>query len=200
MMVNSRKKYNLGFTSAAFLFRDSILLSQLFLKERDWKVVREKVLKDNLLQIRTIAAQKRIFSETYTRLLPLSNDALELIAEGMREDQVHVIWYAICKKYAIIKEFSEEVLSHKLRMNDRNFSESDFNIFYNNLANDHDELVQIAVSSKRKLATNLIRMLRSAGIVGEDDMLRPQSVSALVREIIETDRDVSLDIYPGAQI
>ena len=200
MMVNSRKKYNLGFTSAAFLFRDSILLSQLFLKERDWKVVREKVLKDNLLQIRTIAAQKRIFSETYTRLLPLSNDALELIAEGMREDQVHVIWYAICKKYAIIKEFTEEILSHKLRINDRNFSESDFNIFYNNLANDHDELMQIAVSSKNKLTSNLMIMLKRAGIVGEDDMLRPQSVSAVVREIIEADKDVSLDIYPGAQI
>ena len=132
-------KYNLGFTSAAFLFRDSVLLAKLYLSLGDWNMVRERVLSENLLQIRTIAAQKRIYSETYTRLKALSVKALEVIANGERDDQVHMIWYAICKKYALIRDFSVQVLSPKIRINTRDISEADFNVFYNNLAANHDE-------------------------------------------------------------
>lgn len=197
--MTNQYKYNLGFTSAALLYRDSVLLAKLFLKTDDWAKVREMVLADNLLQIRTIAAQKRIYSETYTRLKPLSNEALEVIANGDRDDQVQVIWYAICKKYALIRDFSIQVLAQKLRINDRNLSEADFNVFFNNLAASHEELSRIAISSKAKLTKNLFRMLQSAGIIEPDGKLREMSVSKTVRLIVMADNDIPLDIYPGIQ-
>ncbi|HPL71790.1 MAG TPA: DUF1819 family protein [Rectinema sp.] len=190
-------KYNLGFTSAAFLFRDSVLLAKLYLSLGDWNMVRERVLSENLLQIRTIAAQKRIYSETYTRLKALSVKALEVIANGERDDQVHMIWYAICKKYALIRDFSVQVLSPKIRINTRDISEADFNVFYNNLAANHDELNHISISSRAKLTKNLFRMLVSAGIIDSDGKLCPISISKSVRQIVLEDNDIPLEIYPG---
>jgi len=172
-------KYNLGFTSAAFLFRDSVLLAKLYLSLGDWNMVRERVLSENLLQIRTIAAQKRIYSETYTRLKALSVKALEVIANGERDDQVHMIWYA------------------KIRINTRDISEADFNVFYNNLAANHDELNHISISSRAKLTKNLFRMLVSAGIIDSDGKLCPISISKSVRQIVFEDNDIPLEIYPG---
>jgi len=193
-------KYNLGFTSAAFLFRDSVLLSKLYLSLGDWNMVREKVLSENLLQIRTIAAQKRIYSETYTRLKALSEDALGVIANGERDDQAHMIWYAICKKYALIMDFSVHVLSPKIRINARDLSEADFNVFYNNLATSHDELNHISISSRAKLTKNLYRMLASAGIIDSAGELCPISISQSVRQIVLEDNDIPLEIYPGIDL
>lgn len=197
--MSEQFKYNLGFTSAALLYRDSVLLAKLFLNTGDWNVVRDKVLADNLLQIRTISAQKRIYSEAYTRLKSLSNEALEVVANGDRDDQVQVIWYAICKKYALIRDFSIQVLAQKLRINDRNLSEADFNVFFNNLAASHEELSRIAISSKAKLTKNLFRMLQSAGIIQPDGKLCAMSVSKAVRLIVMADNEIPLDIYPGIE-
>ncbi len=197
--MNGIFEYNLGFTSAAFLYRDSVLLAKLYLSTRDWNEVRDKVLADNLLQIRTIAAQKRIYSETYTRLKTLSVQALEIIANGERDDQVQIIWYAICKKYALIRDFTTEVLSPKVKLNTRDLSEADFNIFYNNLAASHDELNRISISSRTKLTKNLFRMLQSAEIIDSDGKLLALSVSQRVRQIVLADPDISLSIYPGIE-
>ncbi|HOY84016.1 MAG TPA: DUF1819 family protein [Candidatus Syntrophosphaera sp.] len=198
--MSSPLKFNLGFTSAAFLFRDSVLLAKLHLGLGDWNMVREKVLSENLLQIRTIAAQKRIYSETYTRLKALSKDALEVIANGERDDKVHMIWYAICKKYALIRDFSVQVLSPKVKINARDLSEADFNVYFNNLAISHDELNRISISSRAKLTKNLFRMLHSAGVIDSEGKLCPISISQSVRQIVLEDNDIPLEIYPGIDL
>lgn len=198
--MSNQFKYNLGFTSAAFLYRDSILLAKLFVKTGNWSIVRDMVLSENLLQIRTITAQKRIYSEAYTRLKSLSSMALEVIANGERDDQLQIIWYAICKKYALIRDFSVQVLSPKVRINARDLSEADFNIFFNNLATNHDELNRISISSRAKLTKNLFRMLHSAGIIDSEGELCPISISQTVRQIILDDKEIPLEIYPGINL
>lgn len=198
--MSNQFKYNLGFTSAAFLYRDSILLAKLFVKTGNWSIVRDMVLSENLLQIRTITAQKRIYSEAYTRLKSLSSMALEVIANGERDDQVQVIWYAICKKYVLIRDFSVQVLSPKVRINACDLSEADFNIFFNNLATNHDELNRISISSRAKLTKNLFRMLHSAGIIDSEGKLCPISISQTVRQIILDDKEIPIEIYPGINL
>ncbi|MBM4398845.1 MAG: DUF1819 family protein, partial [Candidatus Cloacimonetes bacterium] len=53
------QRYNLGFTGGALLYRDSVLLAKLYLDLKDWDKVRKTILEQNLLQIRTLAAQRR---------------------------------------------------------------------------------------------------------------------------------------------
>ncbi len=190
-------KYNLGFTGGAFLYRDSVLLAKLYLETRDWNEVKRKVLADNLLQIRTLNAQKRIYSETYTRLKLLSDEALEIIAQGERDNQLQMIWYAICKKYALIKDFCILVLTPKLSNNERHLVKSDFFIFFNNLAVTHSELEKATPSTIARLAKNLFQMLSTLGLLDKNGNLNPLLVSEKVKNIVNSDPEMSLVIYPG---
>lgn len=196
-MKTTESRYNLSFTTASFLYRDSVLLATLYLSTRDWNMVRELVLRDNLLQIRTLNAQKRIYSETYTRIMLLSDAALDLIANAEREIKVQIIWSAICKKYTFIKDFSVMVISEKLKIADNDLSEADFYTFFNNQAITHDELGSLARSTVKKLHGNLFRMLRSAGILDNDGKLSPLRVFPEVQAIVAADEELTLQILPG---
>ncbi len=189
-------KYNLGFTAGALLYRDSVLLAKLYIETKDWDAVRKQVLEHNLLQIRTLAAQRRIYSETYTRIKLISDEALSMIANGNRDEQVQVIWYAICKKYHFIRDFAIDVIGYKMSNYDNELSDADFNIFYNNKAIQHDELNTISSQSKNKLTKNLFKMLRDAGILTIENTIKPIMVAQHVQQILNADSAVPLTIYP----
>jgi hypothetical protein len=191
------KAYTFGITSAALLYRDSVLLAQLFLEHRDWDIVKNSVLQDNLLQIRTLAAQKRIYSEAYTRVKQLSVEALEILTAGTREEQCQIIWYAICMKYDFVREFALDVLTEKVKRHEFEITIADFNLYYNTKAELHDKLAGIAEGSRKKLQTNLFRMLVSSGITDSEMKLRLMIVSPRVRELIIREGILSPAIFPS---
>lgn len=189
--------YSFGFTAAALLYRDSVLLAQLFLEYRDWDQVKQAVLKDNLLQIRTIGAQKRIYSEAYTRVKQLSYAAMDILATGSREEQCQIIWYAICSKYDFIREFAQEVLVEKVKRHEFEISKADFNLFLNTKADIHEKLASVAEGSRKKMQNNLFRMLVSSGITDAEMKLRLLIVSSRVRDLIINEGILSPAIFPS---
>jgi len=189
-------KFSFGFTAGALLYRDSVLLSKLYLETKNWDKVREMVLSDNLLQIKTVSAQKRIYSETFTRLKTLSEPAIELIANGNRDEQCQLLWYALCKKYDFIRDFALEVFSDKINRRDYIISIADFNIFFSRKAELVEKLNNISVISRKKLQTNLFKMMQSAGIVDSDQHLKLLMISPQVKQIITADGTIPLTIYP----
>lgn len=189
--------YTFGFTAGALLYRDSVLLAQLYLELGEWDKVREAVLKDNLLQIRTLAAQKRIYSEAYTRVRSLSNIAMEILAAGSREEQCQIIWYAICRKYDFIREFALEVLVDKVKRHELEITKADFNLFFNTKTDVYEKLAGIAEGSRNKLQTNLFRMLVSSGITDVEMKLRLLIISTRVRELIIKEGILSPAIFPS---
>jgi len=191
------KGYTFGITAAALLYRDSVLLAQLYLEYRDWNVVKDAVIKDNLLQIRTLAAQKRIYSEAYTRVKQLSEEAMAILANGTREEQCQIIWYAICMKYDFVREFALEVLAEKVKRHEFEVTISDFNLYYNTKAELHEKLAGIAEGSRKKLQTNLFRMLVSSGITDSEMKLRLMIVSPRVRELIINEGGLSPAVFPS---
>ena len=191
------KGYTFGITAAALLYRVSVLLAQLYLEYRDWNVVKDAIFKDNLLQIRTLVAQKRIYSEAYTRVKQLSIEAMEILASGTRDEQCQIIWYAICMKYDFVKEFALEVLAEKVKRYEFKITIADFNLYYNTKAELHEKLAGIAEGSRKKLQTNLFRMLVSSGITDSEMKLRLMILSPRVRELIIKERILSLASFPS---
>lgn len=189
--------YSFGFTAAALLYRDSVLLAQLFLECRNWDQVKDAVFKDNLLQIRTIAAQQRIYSEAYTRIKILSEAALHILANGSREEQCQIIWYAICRKYDFILDFAMEVLLEKVKRHEFEITKADFNLFFNTKSELYEKLSNISEGSRKKLQSNLFRMLVSSGITDAEMKLRLLIVSPTVRDLIIREGILSPAIFPS---
>lgn len=191
------RSYTFGFTAGALLYRDSVLLAQLYLEHRNWDLVHDLVIKDNLLQIRTLSAQKRIYSEAYTRFKSLSDSALEILARGNREEQCQIIWYAICRKYDFIREFALEVMAEKVKRHEFEITIADFNLYFNTKAEIYEKLSTIAEGSRKKLQTNLLRMLCSSGITDSEMKIRLMILSPRVRELIQAESLLSPAIFPS---
>lgn len=189
--------YSFGFTAASLLYRDSVLLAQLYLEYGDWDKVKQAVFQNNLLQIRTLVAQKRIYSEAYTRVKPLSEEAMDILANGTREEQCQIIWYAICRKYDFIREFALEVMTEKVKRKDHEISLADFNLFFNTKAEFYEKLAGIAEGSRKKMQSNLFRMLCSAGITDSEMKFRLMIPSPRVRELIIREVILSPAIFPS---
>ncbi|MCP4367831.1 MAG: DUF1819 family protein, partial [Deltaproteobacteria bacterium] len=106
-------QYKLSFTGAGLSISGSIKIAEVYLQLRDWDAVREKVFAENLLQARTQSSVQRTFQELAPRLQELTDEQLELLVEGNHQEQRQILWYAICRRYAFIREFATEVLYEK---------------------------------------------------------------------------------------
>ena len=70
----------------------------------------------------------------------LSDEQLELLVEGNPQEQKKLLWLAICKRYAFIREFASEVVREKFLQLDYLLTEFDYDAFFNRKADWHPEL------------------------------------------------------------
>ena len=80
-------KYIMSFTAGAILYSESVKVAQLYKEIGDWSMVRESVIANNQLQMRTLNTSKRIYSEVSSRLKLLTPDQLNLFLQGSRDEQ-----------------------------------------------------------------------------------------------------------------
>jgi hypothetical protein len=75
-------------------------------------------------------------------------------------EQKQLLWLAVCKRYAYIREFSVEVLNEKYLRLDYELTEFDYDVFFSRKADWHIELDKLTDSTRKKLKQVLFRMLR----------------------------------------
>ncbi len=196
-MGNENIIYNMSFTAGAMLQQPSVLLAELYASLGDWQAVRSRVLADNLLQARTQNTAHRICREIVSRLNSLSADQLAILAEGSAKDQAQVLWAAICKRYRFIHDFAVEVIHEKFLVLDPNLVYADYDIFFNQKAEWHEELVNIQPSTRAKLRQIVFRMLREAELLSRRNRIVPVLLSPEVEKSILDDPTLSLSIFPA---
>ena len=117
MEFNNKKasppKYKMSFTVGGLFYQESIIAIDLYVKNKEWSKVRDKIIEENLFQTRTVSSLERICRETISRLKLLSFEQIEIMNEGSRQDQIQMLWIAVCMRYAFIREFAIEVIREK---------------------------------------------------------------------------------------
>ena len=189
-------RYKLSYTGVSLAVSESIAVAEAYLRLRDWDKVKEKVWDENLLKARTKSSIQRVYQEIWPRLDQLSDEQLELLVEGDLQEQRHLLWYAICKRYAFIREFAIEVLHEKFLRLDYELTEFDYRAFYNRKADWHLELDQIKETTQVKMRTRLFWMLQETGIISEDNMIIPVKLSRRVIDGLAPDSPEDLRIFP----
>ncbi len=189
--------YKLSFTGAGLSISESITIAETYLRLRDWDAVKEKVFTENLLQARTQSSVQRTFQELTPRLQQLTDEQLELLVEGNHQEQKQILWFAVCKRYAYIREFAIEVIHDKYLGLDYELTGFDYEAFFNRKADWHDELDQLKDTSKTKIKTVLFRMLREAGLLSNDNVIIPALPSSRTIDALAPDSPTSLRIFPA---
>lgn len=194
-MVNT--KYSMAFTTCSLLVQESIKAAQLFVEKEDWKEVSQEATKTNLLQYRTESSLKRTLSEIISRLKLLPSDALPLLANGFIQDQLQILWFAVCLRYPFIKEFATEVIKEKYIIMQPELTSLDYDSFFNSKMNWHVELETITDTTKNKLKQVLFKMLKESEIVDDNNYINTVLLSPSVKEIIAGYNKEYLNIFPN---
>ena len=188
--------YILSFTGARLQRAESVALAELFREYGSWDRVRREAEGGNILQVRTLSSAKRVARELVFRLQELSPQELELLVSGSRDDQNHLLWVAICRRYRLIAEFALEVVRERFLSLGAPLELADFDAFYFRKADWNDELDQLKPVTQKKLRQVLFAMMRDAGLINEVGAINPVMLSPAVRNVIAETRLDDLRLFP----
>lgn len=195
--VQKKQKYSMAFTTGSLLHPETIKVVDLYVDLRDWKAVSQAAFENNVLQYRTEGALKRTLSEIISRLKLLNSESIDLLFKGTVQDQLQVLWFAVCLRYPFIKEFASEVLFDKYKMLQLEVTQLDYDAFFNEKLNWHEELETITDATRYKLKQILFKMLREAEIIDKNNFITTVLITPQVREIIERYDREYLRIFPN---
>lgn len=173
-------KYKMSFTVGGLFYQEAVIAAGLYVKNQDWANVRKEILNSNLFQARTSATLQRVCREVLSRLQLLSIEQLKIIQDGSRQEQLQILWVAVCMKYDFIRDFAVEVIREKFLLMDYSLSEEDYTTFFDTRAEWHEELENLKDSTKKKLKQVLFRILREAEITSETSIILPAMLTKKV--------------------
>ncbi|MCP3942935.1 MAG: DUF1819 family protein [Desulfobacteraceae bacterium] len=192
----SALKYRMSFTVGGLFYQEAIIAADLYITSKNWAKVREEILKTNLLQVRTSSALERICREVVSRLKLLSPEQLTILQNGLRQEQLQILWIAVCKRYGFIYDFAVEVIREKFLFMDYSLVEEDYTIFFDSKAEWHEELERLKDSTKKKLKQVLFRILREAEITSSMNKILPSILTKRVARALVADKSGIYIVLP----
>lgn len=193
-------KYIMSFTAGALLSRESVTVAELYREIGDWDAVREKVISENRLQMRTLSASRRIFREVSTRLKYLTPAEMAFLLDGSREEQNYLLWLGICKWYHFIHEFAVQVVREKYLRLDLDLTYDEYDAFFNDRAEWHPEVARLAPSTRVKQREVVFRMMREAELLTQHRRIIPAMLTPHLTQLIAQDSPNHLAIYPVSDL
>ncbi|MEM7133187.1 MAG: DUF1819 family protein [Chloroflexota bacterium] len=188
--------YSLSFTTGALLYHESITVAELYAELEDWDAVRQVVISENRLQMRTLNASKRIYREITSRLKTLTRGQLALLLDLPRQDQCYLLWLAVCKRYRFIYDFAVEVIREKFLLLDMILTHPDYDRFFNAKAEWHPEMDKITGRTRYKQRQMVFLMLREADLVTDDFAILPTILSPRLMEAISQESPADMAVFP----
>jgi len=194
--IMAELKYNMSFTAGGLFLLESMSVAETYLRQKDWEKTKEIVLEENTIQSKTNASLIRFNREIISRLQLLSDAQIKLLVEGSTNEKKLVLWVATCRKHQFINDFAIEVVREKFLQLNFKMAYKDFDIFFNQKAEWHDELDKLTDSSRSKLRQVLFRMMREADILlPNDEINRIHLTSGFVETMKRTNR-AEFSIFP----
>lgn len=193
----SNTKYSMSFTTATLLYRESLTSAQLYTELGNWNAVRDKIIAENLLQMRTLNASRRIVREVISRLKLLTSLELEILGDGMHYEQNYVLWLAVCKRYQFIYDFAVEVLREKFLRFDFELFYAEFDVFFQAKAEWRPEVERVPPVTRGKLRQFLFKMLHEADLLTKNNHILPVMLTPRLHDAIKQDNPDYLAIFPS---
>lgn len=196
-----------SFSFTAASLRPEILrvIAEAYLQTGSWESAKVRVLASNALQARSPSSALRMERELRQRLMRLTPAEIKLAAEGMVEERTGIAWLAALKSSSYIHAFAAETLRGKLALLDPVLRASDYEAFYESQSTIHPEILELAATSRIKIRTVLLTMLREVGIArraGRELRIARPIVPPAVRAAIMADspRWLAGFLVPDAEI
>ncbi len=186
----------MSFTTGGLFYNESLLIVDEYFATTDWGLTRKSVFAKNSIQARTESSIKRRVREICSRLELLSEQQLALFKNGSRQEQQYLLWIAVCKCYPFIRDFMIEVVREKFLRMDLHLQHQDYDFFFEDKAEWHEELERLRDSTRAKLRQVLFKTMREAEIISREDMIIPGLLTEQLTKVLVADNSSWLAVLP----
>lgn len=190
--------YNFSFTAGGLLVPESIRVAECFVRHSDWTRTMAEISDDNLLQSRTRSTGERKLREIQPRLKTLTAPEIDLLVQGSPSEQLAVLWLATCKRYAFLSDFASQIVRQLYLSMQYQVTHLHVSDFLESQAVWHAEIEKLTQTTKSKVCTVTMRMLRESELTTEGGMIRPAVVTPELAAAISADDRNWFAIYPIA--
>ena len=160
--------YLMSYTAAGLMYPESLAIAEAYYKTHDWNETKEQILRENLLQKRSRGTITRQGWELVKRLKNLNDAEIEELLNSNPDRQRELLWTAVRRTYPFLDELYTELLTEKAASSDPFVTTSDLRMFYDQKSMEHQTLRDYTESTRNKLISNAMKLLREAGIVDEE--------------------------------
>ena len=200
MTLATDNKYRFSFTAASLMVSELVGLS---CKLVEFGAEVSSLTSDDLKRERTIT-NKRMLQEVKMRLTTLSRMEMKFLAEAKFEERKLLCLIAFGRTYDFFRDFVEEVMVEKVSLFDFQLTDRDYFAFVNRKQIDHEELEQLADSTKKKVKQIVFRVMEQAGIIDSTEnknILVPHIGRSFEKVICDTNpNDLKLLLYTEQRI
>ena len=161
---NYSNPYLISFTAGGLLYDETISL-QPYLNDEKIELIANEVKINKYLQTNSQAARQRIMQEVKKRYLAVGGNAFLIFNTLDQNEQRIFIFYTCLKTYGIIFDFIFDVVVEKWLSRDIDVNAGDVLYFLDKKTSNHLEIDQWTATTKQKVATVMIRMLKEVGIL-----------------------------------
>lgn len=158
-------KYSVTITGAAFLLYEFKQVISLFEQGYEEKVIRQKVLTENLFQYKVKSSLKRSFPSVLRRIKVLDETLRRLVLEESLEVGKIVNLYAIMKTDKLFFEFMNEVIREKYESNNYLLERKDINQFITSKSEQHEIVSKWTEQTIYKLKQVYMKILLESGLL-----------------------------------
>jgi hypothetical protein len=152
-------------TRYAFAFTETVAIATLMSQGLDRKTIKQKVVEDDLFQMRSQTSRQGAFRTIWQRLEKLPSEYIQLLATENADVRRFIVLFSIVLQHRLLREFIAEVVLDKLKQFDLTIKPSDVRVFFESKREESQVLAQWSEATYRKAASNTVLALIGAGLL-----------------------------------
>lgn len=161
-------EYSAGFTSEGWFQNEINIVLLLKIEGLSKSVILERIIEENLFQLRSESSIKKRFQMVYRRSETLNDELSKLYIDGSRLDQKALLLYSYIKCYRLPYEFFNEIILYNYRNNKPIIQNIDVEFFIERKEGESEKVAGWRPETKKRLRSSILMFFRESGMLQEE--------------------------------
>lgn len=158
-------EYSAGMVSQVFAFVETKKTAELMAAGMSKDEIRDKVMSENLFQLKNETRLRRTFNYVYKRLESLPEGAVQLLVKVDNDNAKLLTLISIMNTDKLFFEFVYEVYRGKIILGEKTIEDRDMNVFFGDKAAQSEEVSSWTEAAVTKLKRCYLKNLADAGLL-----------------------------------
>ncbi|MBM7583927.1 hypothetical protein JOC86_000464 [Bacillus pakistanensis] len=161
-------EYSAGFTSEGWFQNEINIVLPLKIKGLSKSEILERIIEQNLFQLRSESSIKKRFQMVYRRSETFNGELSKLYIDGSRLDQKALLLYSYLKCYRLPYEFFNEVILYNYRNSKLIIQNIDVEYFIERKEGESEKVAGWRPETKKRLRSSILMFFRESGMLKEE--------------------------------